>query len=92
MNNTLMMVNLPTLGGKPIIVRETEKALLIEVEDNHQMWFPKSQVKGFWSTVSGIWMVTTPFMVKEKGLSYRSRKAVENDFYTALNNKTGEWL
>lgn len=92
MNSALMMVNLPTLGGKPIIKRETEKAMLVEVEDGNQVWMPKSQVRGFWSTAAGVWMVTTPFMVKEKGLSYRSQKATEGDIYEALNNKTGEWI
>lgn len=92
MNATLMMVNLPTLNGKPIVKRETERALLVEVADGVTTWMPKSQVKGFWSTESGVWMVTTLFMVKEKGLTYRSHKATEGDIYEALNNKTGEWL
>jgi hypothetical protein len=92
MNSTLMMVTLPTLAGKPIIKRETEKALLVEVEDNNAVWMPKSQVRGFWTTAAGVWMVTTPFMVKEKGLSYRSSKATEQDIFDALNNKTGEWI
>lgn len=87
-----MLVTLPTLAGRPIIKRETDKAILIEVEDNNAVWMPKSQVKGFWTTEAGVWMVTTPFMVKEKGLGYRSRKATENDIYEALNNKTGSWL
>jgi hypothetical protein len=92
MNSTLMLVTLPTLNGKPIIQRETEKALLVEVEDNNAVWMPKSQVKGFWSTERGVWMVTTPFMVKEKGLSYRSQKATEGDIYAALNAGTGAWI
>lgn len=90
--NTLMMVSLPTLNGQPIIKRETEKAMLVEVEDNFSVWMPKSQMKGFFSTVSGVWLVTTPFMVKEKGLSHRSRKATEGDIYGALNEGTGTWL
>lgn len=92
MNATLMMVNVVTLNGQPIIKRETEKALLVEVEDNLTTWMPKSQIKGFFSTASGVWMVTTPFMVKEKGLSYRSRKSTEGDIFDALNQGTGAWL
>jgi len=92
MNATLMMVNVVTLNGQPIIKRETEKAVLVEVEDNFTTWMPKSQIEGFLSTASGVWMVTTPFMVKEKGLTYRSRKVTEGDIYEALNSKTGTWL
>lgn len=91
-STAMMMVNVVTLDSKPIIKRETEKAILIEIEDNMTVWMPKSQVKGFLSTAMGVWMVTTPFMVKEKGLTCRSRKATENDIADALNNGTGTWL
>lgn len=90
--SALMMVSLPTLNGQPIIKRETEKALLVEVEDNFSTWMPKSQIKGFFSTAAGVWMVATPFIVKEKGLSYRSRKATEGDIYESLNAGAGKWL
>lgn len=92
MNATLMMVNVITLNGQPIVKCETEKAILVEVEDNYTTWMPKSQIKGFFSMTSGVWMVTTPFMVKEKGLSYRSRKTTEGDIFDALNDGTGTWL
>lgn len=88
----LMMVSVVTMNGQPIVKRETEKALLIEIEDGLTTWMPKSQIKGFFVTEIGVWLVTTPFMVKEKGLSYRSRAATESDIYQAQCNKTGDWL
>ena len=92
MNATLMMVTLPTLDGKPIVKRETDKALLVEVEDGSTAWFPKSQTRGFWSTTGGVWLVATPFIVREKGLGYRSKAATEGDIFQALNEGTGAWL
>lgn len=92
MNATLMMVNVVTLDGKPIVKRETDKALLVEVEDNSTTWFPKSQIKGFFGTATGVWLVATPFIVKEKGLVYRSRMATEGDLFQALNSGEGAWV
>lgn len=89
---TLMMVSIVTMGGQPIIKRETEKALLIEIEDGYTIWIPKSQITGFFGTDSGVWMVTTPFMVRENGLRSRSRAITEGDIYEAQCNKTGNWL
>lgn len=92
MNATLMMVNVATLGGKPIVKRETDKALLIEVEDNNTYWMPKSQIKGFFGTESGVYLIATPFIVREKGLGYRSSRITEGDIFQAMQEGAGAWL
>mgnify|MGYP001614665212 CR=1 FL=1 len=89
---TQMLVTIATLDSKPIIKRETEKAILIEICDEITTWMPKSQIEGFLSTVSGVWMVATPFIVKEKGLSYRAKATTEGDIFNALNDGTATWV
>lgn len=85
------MITLPVLNGKAIIKRETEKAILIEVNDNQSEWFPKSQLQGILSTDNGVYLVTTYFMMKEKGLSYRGKMVDQNDIHTAINNHSAVW-
>lgn len=92
MKSTLKMVPLVTLNGNPIIKRETEKAILIEIRDEWAVWMPKSQIKGFWQTPYGVWMAATPFIVEEKGLGHGSYWATEQDIYEALNEGTGAWI
>ena len=85
------LINVVTQNGAPIIRRETEKAILIEIEDNLETWFPKSQITGFLHTVNGVWLVTTPFMAKAKGLSYRTKFSNDQELIWAVNDGEAHW-
>lgn len=88
---TLALIAVDTLGGRPVIRRETARAICVELSDS-PVWFPLSQLRGFVETANGVYVVAPAWLAREKGLSSRSHWATEGEIVTEINAGRAAWL
>lgn len=81
MNVAVVAIN--TLAGKPIIIRDTGKAILINAQNESEIWIPKSQV-WFMSTTANLHLVMPIWLAKKNGLQFSAQS--EDAITTAMND------